>query len=228
MRFVVALSLSLWLGSFAFADDPQPTPAPVPAVMPAVIAGKDVTGTGKRADPFVFDQSTKCVLRLIGTAADVRWTMDDAPPDIEVIGNAMVFSLASPGEYVVFASWDDGAVVAWLKIKGPNGPPVDDLASKLKAALTGPDAKQDAAKLSGMCAAMADAIQAGKLKTMADWDVAWKLAQQTNMWPAGKYPAMPDIIRLAIPPAEETLPIPPATVPNLRVIEKTARAISNG
>lgn len=206
------------------ADDPTPAP-------PAITASKEVTGTGKRSDPFVFDASTKCILKLATAAADpVKWDVEDAPASSEVIGNAVIFALSEPGDYVVIAHGPACYAKAWFTIKGPNGPPgpSNQLAVKLKAVLVGADAKADAAKLAGMCAATADAIEAGKFKTMGDLVAAWKAVQAANQWPAGKYPGLPDVIRLAMPPADETATIDPAIGPNLRTIEKTARGMANG
>lgn len=206
------------------ADDPTPAP-------PVITASKEVLGTGKRADPFVFDASTKCILKLnAGTNQPVSWDIEDAPASAEVIGTAVIFALSEPGDYVIVAHGAECYAKAWFTIKGPNGPPgpSNQLAAKLKAVLIGVDAKVDAARLAGMAAAVADALEAGKFKTMGELGAAWKAVQTANQWPGGKYPGLPDAIRLAMPPADESAAIDPSIGPNLRTIEKTARGIANG
>lgn len=225
---IAVISLGILATAIAVRGD-EPTPAePV-----AFTASANVTGTGKRSDPFIFDVTTKPVLKLSGAASDLQWDTEDGPTDIEAIGNVLVFSVAEPGEYVVFATWTGGKAKAWFRI-GPRGPPtpVNALVSQLRAALVGPSATADAKKLASMTAALADAIQAGEFKDHGQMVDAWKSVQTSLKWPEGVYPAMPDVMRKAIPTMPRTTVLTPEfaaeTVANLRVLEKTAGLIAEG
>lgn len=217
------------LASSLLGED-RPTP-------PLIAASSDVKGTGKRSDPFVFDQSTKCVLKITGAMDMVEWDLEDAPASTEVIDRIVIFSLSDPGDYLIIAHGPSMYAKCWFRVKGPNGPPapvspISTIPTKLKASLVGPDVKTDANKLAGLVSATADALQAGQYQSMKELNAAWKAGQAATQWPANKYVGMPDIIRLAIPPVDEKTVISPAMrvefVAALRVIEKTAKEVANG
>lgn len=225
-----SLTILLLGAGSALASDPAPTPAD-----PSVItASKEVSGTGKRQDPFVFDSSTKCVLRLTGPVAGIQFDLEDAPTNTEVIDRALIFSLAEPGLFQIIAHGPNCYSKVWFEIKGSNGPPspVNALATQLRAALAGDNARSDAARLHGMTGALADALEAGQFTNYGQMHAAWKATQAANKWPAGLYPKLPDVIRLAIPTAEETVALDasntPAILANLRILEATAKSISEG
>lgn len=238
----VAVFLCLGMCGMVLADDPiKPVPTAGQINAPA-----SVTGKGTRDAPYVFSLGSKGDLRLATATEKVKWILDDAPAETEILqdGKRLWFPTDVPGQYLAFAAWGtpdapEGARV-WFEIKGPNGPPgppppVNTIAAKLKTILVGPDAKADANKLAGLSGAVAAALEAGQFKTMGELNVAWKAGQAASQWPPGKYPGMPELTRLAVPVADETNgPVPidaekrTAFVSNLRVIEKTARAIADG
>jgi len=166
---------------------------PTPAEPVAFTASANVTGTGKRSDPFMFDVTTKPVLKLTGAAADLQWDTEDGPADIEAIGNVLVFSVAEPGEYVVFATWTGGKAKAWFRI-GPRGPPapVDQITSRVRAALTGH--VDDAKVFATACDALAASLEADEIKTLGAMEDALAAGLKANKWPQGKYP---DLSKLA-------------------------------
>ena len=191
MLKMLVLAGGIALAGVAVASAEEPTPAPG-----AIVAGKGVTGTGKRADPFVFDSSTKCVLRLMGARGDVQWDLEDSPSDAEVIGGGvLVFSLAEPGDYVVWAAWSDGRAKAWFRIKGANGPPepVDQIVRRVRDSFTGSDAKADAIKFRAACEGLSAALEAGQITKLGQMEDALKAGLDANGWKQGKYP---DLSRL--------------------------------
>lgn len=224
-----SLLILLLLGTSAFADDPTPVDD-----LNVIVAPKECLGTGKRNDPFVFDSSTRCVLKLTGKSAPVVWDLEDAPKDIEPLDRALVFSLAEPGNYLVIAQFEGGFAKAWFEIKGPNGPPspVNELAARLRAALVGSDAKTDAVKFAEAMRGVADLIEKNPPKVHKSLMAIWTTTLEAVEWPAKKYPLLPDVGRLAIPTADETTAIETAQlaviVANLRTLQKTAEGIANG
>lgn len=225
------LCVFAFLCSPVLADDPVPTPVQDLSV---IVADKAVTGTGKRNDPFVFDSSTKCILKLTGASAAVAWDTEDCPTSSEVIDRLLIFSLAEPGTYVVYARFDNGSAKAWFEIKGANGPPqpINALAARLRVALAGADAKADAVQFAAIMRGIADATEANPPTTHKPLKALWDSTLKSNAWPTGKYPLLPDVGRLAIPTADETMAIDAvqlaAIVANLRTLQKTAEAIGNG
>jgi len=239
MKHRLLLSLCLLCVPLAgplLAEDPAPMPMQDLSVI--VAPDSEVTGTGTRQDPLHFTGNTLGVLELTGTSKGVRWKLRDAPPKTIVRDRLAIFPQGISGEYVLAADWDGGSSeLCWIRITAQDGPrpppsPVNAIVAKLKAALIGPDAKADAAKLAGLCGGFADAVESGRFATYKELFAAWKDSQAAAKWPTGKYPAIPDVIRLAIPTADETTPVnstnSPSIISNLRLIEKTAGAIANG
>lgn len=233
MKYLL-ITLAL-LPAMLYADDP---PAPPPVTLASFAVPKEVTGSGTRADPFVFDASTKCVLRLTTSSPKVEFDLTDAPGNIEVIDRALIFALAEPGLFLAVAHGDGCYAKAWFQINSGTDPPNPkpptpaSLATQLRAALNGPDSKSDAAKLQGMTGALADALEAGKFANYGQMFAAWKASQAATEWPGGKYPKLPDVIRSAIPTATDDVVLDatnkPAILANLRTLEKTAEAIAHG
>lgn len=219
------------LASPLLAQDPAPMPS---QDRPVIIAPREAAGTGKRNDPFVFDASLKCILKLTGKSAAVQWDCEDAPADAEAIDHVLIFSLAAPGDYLVLAKFDGGYAKAWFTIKGPNGPPLPTnvLAARLRAALAGAEAAKDSVQFSEIMRGVADAVEATPPATHKPLKALWDATLKSNSWPAGKYPLLPDVGRMAIPTADETTPIDAvqlaAILANLRTLQKTAEAIGNG
>jgi len=236
-----SLRLSLSLIAFSWsapllAEDPVPTPMPMPVQDLIVIVAPDaeVSGVGTRKDPFAFTPETVCALELTGTAKGVKWKLDDAPPKSIWRGNLVSFPLVT-GEFILAAEWEGGSSRNyWFKIKGPNGPPqpTNALASRLRAAITGPDAAKDAVQFAAIMRGVADAVEANPPATHKPLKALWDATLKSNSWPAGKYPFLPDVGRMAIPTADETTTIDAVQlaviVTNLRTLQKTAEAIGNG
>ena len=125
------------LAGVAVAGAEEPTPARV------IVAGKGVTGTGKRADPFVFDSSTtKCVLRLMGAGGDVQWDLEDSPTDAEVIGGACWCFRCRNRVTMWCGPRGLMAEQSPVSDQGANGPPppVDEIVRRV-GCVFGPDAK---------------------------------------------------------------------------------------
>lgn len=225
------LCVFAFLCSPVLANDPAPTPVQDLSV---IVADKAVTGSGKRNDPFVFDSSTKCILKLTGASAAVAWDTEDCPTSSEVIDRLLIFSLAEPGTYVVYARFDNGSAKAWFEIKGANGPPqpVNALAAKLKAALTGPDAKADAVQFTAIVRGVADQIEANPPKVHKSLKALFTTTLGGTGWPAGKYPQLPDLWRSILPSVDETKEITQAELRELvaamRLLQKTGESIANG
>ena len=180
IRFVAILLL---LGSPAFADDPTPVDD-----LSVIVAPKECSGTGKRADPFVFTSGTKCVLRLTGKSATVVFDLEDAPPDAEAIDRVLIFSLAEPGDYLVIATFDGGFAKAWFRIAGPNGPPApveNSITTRVKAALSGQ--AEDASKFGAVCSELAKALDDGKIAKQSNFESAMAAGLSGVSWPKGKY-----------------------------------------
>lgn len=223
------LAILLLLGSPAFADDPTPVDD-----LSVIVAPKECSGTGKRADPFVFNSGTKCVLRLTGKSATVAFDLEDAPPDAEAIDRVLIFSLAEPGDYLVIATFDGGFAKAWFRIAGPNGPPapVNALAARLRVALAGADAAKDAVQFVEIVRGVADQIEASPPKVHKSLKALFATTLTATGWPAGKYPQLPDLWRSVIPSADETKEVTAAEladiVASMRLLQKTGEAIANG
>ncbi len=173
-----------WLavGLSVRADDPTPA-------VPSIVASKGVEGTGKRSDPFMFTPDSKCLLKIVGAVDPVEWNLDDAAPDAEPLGNVVVFGQAVPGEFVVDAHWTGGRARAWFVVQ-PRGPPVpptpeDGIAKRVKSALAGQPG--DAVKFKAAYDALADALEAGTIKTRGQMEDSLAAALKANSWPTGKY-----------------------------------------
>lgn len=120
----LSITVLLLVGSAVLADDPAPPPQPMP---PVLIAPKEVSGTGTKSDPYIFTTSTRCILELTGTVADlqtVKWDKDDAPSDTEIIaGRYASFSLYQTGLFQLTAHGGDIYSKVWLQIKSGTDPP---------------------------------------------------------------------------------------------------------
>lgn len=223
------LAILLLLSGPVLAAEPDPTDD-----RSVIVASAGVSGTGKRNDPYLFTSDTKCALRLTGKSDAVKWDLDDFPSDAEAFDRIVIFSLAQPGTYLALVQFEGGYAKAWFEIRSGAGPPpvVNTLASKLRAALTGPDAAKDAVQFAAIMRGVADQAEISKPATHKPLKAMWDATLKGAGWPAGKYPLLPDVGRLAIPTAEETTPIDAtqlaAIVANLRVLQKTAEAIANG
>lgn len=187
------IPLLLLVCAVAAADEPLP-----PVMDPAVIvASKDVTGTGKKSDPFVFDTSTKCLLRFTGSAEGIAWDTDDCPADFEVIdGKYGSFSLATPGLYQTAVHGGSVYSKCWFEIKGPNGPPVPDdsgssIARRVKAAFKGQPIvvgqSSDTSRFQAVCDELAKSIDAGKVPKQSDFEKQMEAGLNAVGWPKGKY-----------------------------------------
>ena len=122
MKSILSLFLLLCC-SLGFAQDPQPTPIE-PKPQPAIIAPVGVSGTGSRVDPYLFDSSTRCLLKLVGDDPVTGWDTKDCPSDLEILADKYLsFSLNEPGEYQVIVYGPN--VRAWFIVsgKGPRPPP---------------------------------------------------------------------------------------------------------
>lgn len=120
-RLLLLALLCLPLATPVRADDPPP---PGPVAPSAIIAPKEVSGTGKKLDPFVFTRSTRCVLELTGPTENVAWDQEDAPTDTQILASRYAsFSLYEDGLYQITAH--GGAVYSkvWFLIKSGTDPP---------------------------------------------------------------------------------------------------------
>lgn len=128
MRWCAVL-FSFWTGTLCTgtlgAGDPSPVNPPAPEQDVAVlVAPKEVSGTGKRLDPYVFTTSTRCILRLTGQNTGVAFDIDDAPSDIEIIDNRYAsFSLYEPGLFQLTAHGGSIYSKVWFQIKSGTDPP---------------------------------------------------------------------------------------------------------
>ncbi len=182
--------LSLLLISPAVAQDPMP-PVPLPVVQ-ASLEAPGVSGTGKRNDPYLFTTSTKCALRLTGTAPAAVWDTSDAPTDFEVLGQVAIFSLSEPGTYLVYVRGENWHAKCWFTIQSGTDPPPpeDSISKRVKTALTGADAKADAAKFGAVCTELAKALEAGRINRLAGMATSLKAGLDAVGWVQGKYPGM--------------------------------------
>lgn len=119
-----AVFLTLCTAS-AWAADPPPVNPPTPEQdLSVLVAPKEVSGTGKKLDPFVFTTSTRCILRLTGQNTGVVFDVDDAPSDIEIIDNRYAsFSLYEPGLFQLTAHGGTVYSKVWFQIKSGTDPP---------------------------------------------------------------------------------------------------------
>lgn len=115
--------LSALLSVSLFAQEPNP-PVPVPPKPQAsIVASKEVSGTGKREDPFIFTSSTKCILKLSEAVKEVKWDVDNCPQGTEIIAEQIiVFDLHSKGEFTTTAYGPIYSKV-WFVIKSGTDPP---------------------------------------------------------------------------------------------------------
>lgn len=111
----------IWLMTVAAVAQEPPVPKPAPV---ALTAPKEVSGTGKKLDPFVFTVSTRCVLTLSGGNDSVRFDVDDAPTDLEILDNKYAtFSLFEDGLFQLTAHGGDVYSKVWFQIKSGTDPP---------------------------------------------------------------------------------------------------------
>lgn len=241
-RSVCVFAVCLLVSRLAVADGPPPKVVDPPPVLasPVITVPSGVLGDGKRESPYTFDAATICVLMFPNPALPkFEWDVDDAVPGIlKMPGNgAVAFNLEHPGEYFVQCTWEGGKSKAWILVKGsgPSPPPGPEdtkttLTRRLKAAVTGADAKVDAAKLASLCRGVADAFESAPAKTQGDVVSTWKVAVKATEWPGGKYPDMPGIIRIAMPPGDEKATVSAAEqsaiIVNLRVLAAAANQIA--
>ena len=85
----------------------------------SIIAPKEVSGIGKKDDPFIFTKATRCILELQGKTEGVSWDLDDAPTDTVLLNNQYAsFSLYQDGLFQIIAHGDSGVYCkVWLSIK---------------------------------------------------------------------------------------------------------------
>lgn len=188
MRSILFLLLLIPLA--ALADDPV---APVAA--PAIVASKDVTGTGTRSDPFVFDSKVKPLLRIVGAPEPVEWDTKNCPTDTEAIGNVLIFSLSEPGEYITYAGFGTKHETAWFVIKSGTDPPKPEdpaagLSRRVKTALAGNP--QDAVKFAAVMDSLNEALPT--INRLGEFESKMAKGLTAVNWPVGAYP---DLSRLA-------------------------------
>ena len=119
---ILILSVPPVLGDEPKPVPPVPQPTPVPVI--SIVASKDISGTGKKKDPYVFTSSTKCLLRLSVPSDSVKWDVDDAPSDVEILDNRFVaFSLYEAGTFQVTAYGEGVYSKVWFTIKSGTDPP---------------------------------------------------------------------------------------------------------
>lgn len=187
-----------------------PAWADSPAVLSVTITGPaGSVGDGSRGSPFVFTRGAKGKLSAATDADLVAWVLDDAPLETEVLpGDRMLwFPTDAPGLYVVFLSvskltpaeaGSPNAVTAgarcWFEIKAPDGPEPPPtprtITERVRAALTGPNAKGDAIKLEASVTAVAEALEQQKIRDTAQMESALQAALQANQWAVGRYPLL--------------------------------------
>lgn len=181
---VIGFILSPLLCAIGRGDDVPLPPAPVAV---AIVAPKEVTGTGKRSDPFVFTAETRCILKLVGAKEKADWDTDDAPADIEKLDTALVFSLLSPGSYQVINKGGPDYCRCWFVIKSGTDPPApeDAITRRVKAALAGH--AEDAVKFGSVCDELAKAMDAGKILKQSNFEASMEAGLNAVDWPKGKY-----------------------------------------
>lgn len=185
-----SISLYFLLLSPALAQVPMP-PVPLPVVK-ASLEAPDVPGSGKRNDPYLFTPSTKCAIRLTGAAENAVWDLSDAPTDCEVLGQVAIFSLSEPGTYLLYVRGDGWHSKCWFTIHSATDPPhvEDSITKRVKTALTGADAKADAARFGAVCGELARALESGKITRLAAMASSLKAGLDAVGWVPGKYPGM--------------------------------------
>lgn len=166
-----SLVILLLLCSQLCAEDPVlPMPTPAPAT---IKAPKEVSGTGKKVDPYVFTASTRCILELVGPTAGVKWDTEDAPTDTEILGDRYVsFSLYESGLYQITAYGGDAYSKVWFQIHSGTDPPAPvppgptppgpDVVGKLWVVIV-----QDTAQLSQYPAKQIEALLSTRLRDYA-------------------------------------------------------------
>jgi hypothetical protein len=119
-----AVVLSFCTATLLAADPPSTNPPTPEQDLSVLVAPKEVSGTGKKLDPFVFTTSTRCLLRLTGQNTGVVFDLEDAPTDLEIIENRYaVFSLYEPGLYQLTAHGGSIYSKVWFQIKSGTDPP---------------------------------------------------------------------------------------------------------
>lgn len=222
--------LTLLIISPAMAQDPMP-PVPLP-VAQASLEAPGVSGTGKRNDPYLFTTSTKCALRLTGTAADAVWDTSDAPNDFEVFGQVAIFSLSEPGTYVVYVRGDHWHAKCWFTIRSAvDPPPVEDsIIRRVKGAMVGGNAKADAIKFGAVCGELAKALEAGSVTRLAGMASSLKAGLDAVGWVPGKYPGMSalagDLFGVDVPDRALDADTRTRFVTQLKLISKACEEVS--
>lgn len=239
LRLRVGLMLLAMLASVAYGEEPPPAPK---TTRVNLVVQKGVEGTGTKSEPFVFDSSSICLVALPATVAaadltSLEWDLEDGPADAIIIEQRLVaFSLTNSGLHQVSARWAGGWGKAWLRIKGPNGPPVDDdpsaLIGRVTRSLTGPDAKADAAKLSAICDQIVEELAGSEIKETGDLFEAWEAAFGGQNALKGKYPDLAKLLREVLPAAGESTPISDtdrtALSQKFKQISQGAKGVANG
>ena len=167
-----------------FAD-----PAPAPAIVP-LVPQQDSQQTGERKTPFVFTSSTIPCL-TIEAQKPVTWHLKDAPPSAIPRDNLLLFSLADPGEYVVYATFEGGTSLVWIVIPPSTGPPLPDtLSERVRKALPpGPDRIIFRATLTALTTEL-DSSRIPDVKTLY---TKLEAGLTANKWPTNKYPKLTDL-----------------------------------
>lgn len=177
------LAILLLLAGPVLADEPSPTDD-----LSVIVASSGVSGTGKRSDPYVFDTSTKCALRLTGKSAAVKWDLEDCPTDTEAIDRVLIFSLAQPGTYVVWVQCDNTTAKAWFEVRSGAGPPPtpqNTITTRVKTSLAGQP--KDAATFGVVCEELAKALDAGTIVKQSNFESSMQAALTSVSWQVGKY-----------------------------------------
>jgi hypothetical protein len=236
MRVAIALMCLAFIAPVT-GDDPKPV-GPI-VTPPAITVPDGVQGDGKRGAAYVFNEGTICVLMFpTPTLPEFEWDITDGPPGALLMpGNgAVAFNLQKPGEYLVECTWTGGKSKAWLIVMGlgPKPPPGPEdtraqLTRRIKTTFASASAKEDAAKFNKICKAVADAFEMSPPATQGALVAAWKAAVAAAQWPGGKYPDLPDITRLAMPPADEKLAVSSAdlatVIANLRTLADATKPL---
>lgn len=131
--FLTYLCLALvCLTTFA-GDELKPTPVEKRVKFEgdetsAIVAPKEVSGIGRKEDPFVFTKSTRCILELQGKSQGVSWDIEDAPKDTVLLNNQYPsFSLYQDGLFQIIAHGGEGVYCkVWFSIKSGTDPPTPD------------------------------------------------------------------------------------------------------
>lgn len=120
-KLAICAVLLMWVDILWGDDPPKEDPKPSPAV---IVAPKEVSGTGKKVDPYIFTKATRCILELQGDVTGVKWDLEDAPTDMEILGNKYgSFSLYQDGLYQVTIYGGPAYSKVWFQIHSGLDPP---------------------------------------------------------------------------------------------------------